>query len=126
MKEVHDTNAGNGDPLVLGTRYSALARVLRMARKELREILRDRRTIVTLIAMPILLYPLMFVVFLQFAPLASKVSSELGPKYRIGMVTRAEAEAFQNRLVIGKRALRRGNGKNAEPATATKKTRRFP
>jgi sodium transport system permease protein len=111
---------------LLRTQYSVLARILRMARKELREILRDRRTIITLIAMPILLYPLMFVVFLQFAPLASKVTSESGPKYRIGMMTRAEEDTFQNRLEIGKRALRRGNGKNVEPAMATKKTRRFP
>jgi sodium transport system permease protein len=126
MNEVHDTNAGNGDHSVLGTRYSALARVLRMARKELREILRDRRTIITLIAMPILLYPLMFVVFLQFAPLASKVSSDSGPKYRIGLMTLAEEETFRNRLEFGKRALRRGNGKNAEPATAKDKIKRFP
>jgi sodium transport system permease protein len=111
---------------VLGTRYSILARVVRMARKELREILRDRRTIITLIAMPILLYPLMFVVFLQFAPLASKVTSESGPKYRIGMMTRAEEDTFRNRLEFGKRALRRGNGKNAESATAKDKIKRFP
>ena len=38
--------------------HSVLGRVFRLARKELREILRDRRTIVTMIAMPILLYPL--------------------------------------------------------------------
>jgi sodium transport system permease protein len=125
MKEVHDTNAGNGHPLVLGTRYSALARVLRMARKELREILRDRRTIVTLIAMPILLYPLMSVVFLQFS-LASKGTSKSGPKYRIGMMTGAEADTFQDRLELGKRALRRAGGKTPEPATPKDKLKTVP
>ena len=35
----------------------SLARVGRLARKELSEILRDRRTIITLVLMPLLLYP---------------------------------------------------------------------
>ena len=76
MNEGYDTNAA---PSVLGTRYSPVARVFRLARKELREILRDRRTIVTLIAMPILLYPLMSVVFLQFT-LATQMTAKAEPK----------------------------------------------
>ena len=34
--------------------------------KELREILRDRRTIITLVVMPLLIYPLLAVVFQRF------------------------------------------------------------
>ncbi|HLW67634.1 MAG TPA: ABC transporter permease subunit, partial [Gemmataceae bacterium] len=43
------------------------SRVGRLARKELREILRDRRTIVTLVLMPILLYPLVAIGFREYS-----------------------------------------------------------
>ncbi|MBC7966791.1 MAG: hypothetical protein H7Z17_12810, partial [Fuerstia sp.] len=42
-------------------------RVLRLARKELRESLRDRRTLVTLIVMPLIVYPLLGSVVQRFA-----------------------------------------------------------
>jgi ABC-2 type transport system permease protein/sodium transport system permease protein len=42
------------------------SRVGRLARKEMREILRDRRTIVTLVLMPILLYPLLAIGLRQY------------------------------------------------------------
>src|SRR5688572_14710335 len=41
------------------------ARLARLALKELRETLRDRRTILTLILMPILVYPLLSLAFRQ-------------------------------------------------------------
>lgn len=37
-------------------------RTLRLARKELREILRDRRTVITLVLMPLLVYPLLGII----------------------------------------------------------------
>lgn len=43
-----------------------LGRLGRLILKELREILRDRRTIVTLLVMPLLLYPVLSVAFQQF------------------------------------------------------------
>jgi hypothetical protein len=43
-----------------------LGRLWRLTLKELREILRDRRTILTLILMPLLLYPLLSIAFQQF------------------------------------------------------------
>src|SRR3954464_12774207 len=43
-----------------------LGRLKRLVQKELREILRDRRTIITLVVMPILIYPLLAVVFQRF------------------------------------------------------------
>lgn len=43
-----------------------LARVGRLALKELRETLRDRRTIITLLIMPILVYPILSLAFHQF------------------------------------------------------------
>jgi ABC-2 type transport system permease protein/sodium transport system permease protein len=94
-------------------RLPAWTRVLRLARKELREILRDRRTIITLIAMPVLLYPLMSVVFKQFN-LAAAVTGEGGPAYHIAVVTDAEGIAFLQRLDVGKRALRRARAAMTE------------
>jgi ABC-2 type transport system permease protein/sodium transport system permease protein len=44
-----------------------LARLARLARKELTEILRDRRTIFTLVLMPLLLYPLLVIAFQTFS-----------------------------------------------------------
>jgi sodium transport system permease protein len=58
-----------GEPLV-GTDPSdplhRFQRVMRLAVKELREILRDRRTLLTLILMPLLLYPLLSLVLRKF------------------------------------------------------------
>jgi sodium transport system permease protein len=54
-----------------------LARVLRMARKELRETLRDRRTMITLVLMPLLVYPVLSLAFRQFLLSSFQHSSEL-------------------------------------------------
>ena len=83
-----------------------LSRVFRLAQKELREILRDRRTIVTLVAMPLLLYPLMSVVFFQFT-LASKATLEAGQGYHVGVLTSAEADVLKDRFQHGQKALLR-------------------
>jgi len=45
----------------------ALGRLVRLVRKELSEILRDRRTVITLVLMPLLLYPLLSIAFQQVA-----------------------------------------------------------
>ncbi len=117
MNETPVTSSSDADHSVRGTRYSALARVLRLARKELREILRDRRTIVTLIAMPLLLYPLMSVVFLQFS-LATQLAPKGEPAYRVGVMTRGERDTFLHRLEVGKRAL--GDSKPKDPMSKQK------
>jgi len=48
------------------TEVRPIARLWRLTRKELRETLRDRRTIITLVLMPLLVYPLLSVAFRQF------------------------------------------------------------
>ena len=48
------------------------ARVLRLAQKELRETLRDRRTIITLVLMPLLVYPVLSFAFKQFLVTSSQ------------------------------------------------------
>jgi sodium transport system permease protein len=86
----------------LAPRPSPLTRVLRLARKELREILRDRRTVVTLVAMPLLLYPLMSVAFQQFY-LAAVVTQQPGASYHGGYLSSPEAAVFQARFDRGQK-----------------------
>ncbi len=52
--------------VVVHSRGQRLRRVLRLALKETRETLRDRRTLVTLVLMPFLLYPLLSLVLRKF------------------------------------------------------------
>jgi sodium transport system permease protein len=89
---------------------------LRLTRKELSEVLRDRRTIVTLVAMPLLLYPLLSVAFLQFA-WVGKADANREAKYIIGFSRSEEARLFFDRLSIGARELAKGGaqGKAASP-----------
>ena len=50
-------------PLSQPSRFFVVSRLARLCRKELREILRDRRTIITLVLMPLLLYPVLSLIF---------------------------------------------------------------
>ncbi len=58
-------------------------RLGRLAAKELREILRDRRTIITLVLMPVLVYPLLSIAFQQF--FLSRAGDFQQPVYTIGV-----------------------------------------
>ncbi len=64
-------------------------RLGRLVRKELSEILRDRRTIITLVLMPLLLYPLLSIAFQQFVLATQKAKRP--PVFRIGFRTEHEA-----------------------------------
>src|SRR5882724_8286571 len=97
------------------TDHSPLGRILRLTRKELSEVLRDRRTIVTLVAMPLLLCPLLSAAFLQFASIG-KADSERGMKYFVGFSRTQEAHLFFDRLQHGARALREGQDKEGPAA----------
>lgn len=80
-------------------------RLTRLIRKELAEVLRDRRTILTLILMPLLLYPLLTIGFQQYL-----VSQRLGSgylRYQIGFRNRSEADFIMNYFRTGRDALRR-------------------
>jgi ABC-2 type transport system permease protein/sodium transport system permease protein len=68
------------------------ARQWRLTRKELAETLRDRRTIVTLVLMPILVYPLLSVIFRQF------VSTSLAGSQPAKSIIVVDDEAFGERL----------------------------
>src|SRR3954462_176433 len=71
----HDTTPPQRRPL--------FGRLQRLVQKELREILRDRRTIITLVVMPILIYPLLAVVFQRF--LMTSLSVNENVQYVIGV-----------------------------------------
>jgi ABC-2 type transport system permease protein/sodium transport system permease protein len=92
----------------------ALGRFARLARKELTEILRDRRTVLTLLLMPLLLYPLLSLAFRQFL-ISGAVGSE-SPTYRIGFASESEADAVLRYLVRGEQSLaRRGVFRGESP-----------
>lgn len=83
------------------SRFGRLQRLGRLARKELSEILRDRRTMITLFLMPLLLYPLLSVAFQQFY---RALDLGRGPEYRIGFRSPEEIAFFERTLAyIGPR-----------------------
>ncbi|HMF20205.1 MAG TPA: hypothetical protein VKE98_23560, partial [Gemmataceae bacterium] len=75
-----------------------LGRLGRLVRKELAEILRDRRTIITLVLMPILVYPLLAVAFQQYF---SSLNMPKTPRYAIGFASPGEENRFIEQLRIG-------------------------
>jgi ABC-2 type transport system permease protein/sodium transport system permease protein len=76
-----------------------LSRLGRLTLKELREILRDRRTIVTLVLMPLFMYPLLSVAFQQF--FVSQQGAVGRPTYTIGFQDEREAAFFVHMLAQG-------------------------
>ncbi len=83
--EKHTPAAGDPGWVDPGNRSPGprLARLGRLIRKELCEILRDRRTIFTLVLMPLLLYPLLSMAFHQF--LLAGFAHEPVTEYRIAI-----------------------------------------
>src|SRR6476620_4432343 len=79
-------------------RRQLLGRLQRLVRKELREILRDRRTIITLVVMPILIYPLLAVVFQRFLLTSISVNEKVA--FDIGVDSGAQ-EKFAEQLQGG-------------------------
>src|SRR5437588_10851098 len=84
--------------------WQVVRRMGRLVRKEVSTILRDRRTIITLVLMPLLLYPLLSIAFRQFL-LASSLQDLKEPAYRIGFRSEQEAVLFERQLERGKEAL---------------------
>jgi ABC-2 type transport system permease protein/sodium transport system permease protein len=79
----------------------APSRLVRLARKELTEILRDRRTIFTLLLMPLLLYPLLTTALFV---LSAKPPSQL-TAYRLGFASKGDVGAWSAYLGRGVAAL---------------------
>ncbi|MEX1229672.1 MAG: ABC transporter permease subunit/CPBP intramembrane protease [Planctomycetaceae bacterium] len=73
-----------------------ISRFGRMALKELRETMRDRRTIMTLILMPVLVYPLLSIIFQKF--LISSVKQTSQRVFHVGVKTEQELFVLQDLL----------------------------
>ncbi len=93
----------NGTPNKNRTNRSQLRRLMRLATKELVEILRDRRTIITLVMMPLLVYPLMGVVVQKL--LLQTLSGNQEVVYNVGFNSKEQAGEFTQLFLLGNRAI---------------------
>ncbi len=80
-------------------RRPLFGRLQRLVLKELREILRDRRTIITLVVMPILIYPLLAVVFQHF--LLTSITVDENVAFAIGVDSVHSQEVLAQQLQMG-------------------------
>ena len=89
-------------------RHSPGERLIRLVRKELRETLRDRRTLTTLVLMPLLVYPLLGLVFQRF--LVNYALNTDGttnvPRWLVGVQSAEDFEVLNGYLAIGDVILR--------------------
>src|SRR3982750_4096045 len=83
---------------VIDERREKWKRLGRLTLKELREILRDRRTIVTLVLMPLMLYPLLSIAFQKL--LLTGLGARPVTRFAIGM-PEDQAEAITGCLHLG-------------------------
>ena len=79
-------------------------RAVLLTRKELRETLRDRRTIITLLAMPVMLYPLLGLTFRMLAVNQVK-KQDNEPRYAIALGTDVEALWLSSAVQLGDQLL---------------------
>jgi len=84
-------------------RREVASRITRLALKELRETLRDRRTIVTLVVMPLVLYPILALVFQRF--LLTSLSNQAAIEYVIGVDSPDSMRRLERQLEQGDRRL---------------------
>lgn len=92
---------------------AGLRRIARLARKELAESLRDRRTTLTLILMPLLLYPILAMAFRQL--LLTSKADKAQPKYRVAFASKEEADSVLEYWGIGRRHLVRRHAPADDP-----------
>src|SRR5688572_18527564 len=83
----------------LTERRQLSGRLGRLVVKELREILRDRRTIITLVVMPLLIYPLLAVVFQRF--LVTSITVDENISYAIGVESEIARRVLARQLQDG-------------------------
>lgn len=81
-------------------------RLGRLVRKEVTTILRDRRTILTLVLMPVLLYPLLTIAFLQFGLVQTQGKKEEEPSYYLVAITNEDYPYLQPILSRGEKRLK--------------------
>lgn len=89
-------------------RQEVVGRLTRLALKELRETLRDRRTIVTLVVMPLVLYPILALVFQRF--LVTSLTNQGVVEYVIGVDSRESILKLDQQLQLGDKLLSSAQG----------------
>ena len=104
-------------------RGSSLARLGRLCLKELRESLRDRRTIITLVLMPLLVYPLLSIIFQRF--LLTGPLQQIAQQIILGVPDEATREALEPLLLYGEQiiAAETPDGYRQSSATGVKELR---
>lgn len=80
-------------------RSGRLTRIWRLATKELKETLRDRRTIVTLIAMPLIVYPILSIAFRTF--LLNNLGSATAENITYNFAVKTELSPDEFQVVLG-------------------------
>ena len=90
---------------------TGMRRMFRLAKKELIEILRDRRTIITLVMMPLLLYPLIGITVQKF--LLTTLADAAKQTYRIG-VEKNSVQYLEGLIVTGTRIIQQKSGEPEE------------
>lgn len=90
---------------------SLTGRLGRLILKELREILRDRRTIITLLVMPLLIYPLLAIVFQRF--LMTSLNGNMEVVYVVGVDSPGAKQKLEQQLELGKQLLEARAHRNA-------------
>lgn len=103
--------AGNGPNSVSRGRRFDWSRLVRLSRKELRETLRDRRTLLTLFLMPLIVYPLLGIIFQRFLFEYYKATAASAPV--IGFATDEARNALHHFLSLGELILRNDLRKDA-------------
>jgi ABC-2 type transport system permease protein/sodium transport system permease protein len=89
-------------------RHPSLGRFVRLCQKELREILRDRRTILTLLLMPLLVYPLLSIGFQRL--LLNTLESTSHLQCRIALASEYDATRVKRYLELGGVLLKQQTG----------------
>ncbi len=82
-------------------------RLRRLVLKELREILRDRRTIITLVVMPLLIYPLLALVFQRFLLTSLSVHENLNCVIGVessGIARLLASQLHEGQMILQQRA----------------------
>jgi ABC-2 type transport system permease protein/sodium transport system permease protein len=124
-REPHASSADDADSapapatatgLPSATRRGITGRLVRLCIKELRETLRDRRTVVTLVLMPLLVYPLLSILFNRLLMVSAPMAS--AEKCIVALATEAEAHELREFFQLGDAVLRQRNTSNAPETTA--------
>ena len=87
--------------------YLSNGRLWRLCQKELRESLRDRRTLFTLVLMPILVYPLLSIA-LQRLVIGTVTKTKADPVFVLGAESEDTASQLQSMLAEARAAIAGG------------------